>query len=699
MRQINCYIPITVRVTGRPGDAQLDELAEALMRALAARIAFAEQTLIQGQSEGRLFGEAREVPDASRVFDGTYELPAYDRGGRLRRVPVRSTPHSPTSLELPLHSDFLNYAFFFTSDKYGRAAQDFIRAFYPQHRRFRARSFEHMFRLLLRDIRRHMRRTGRRAHVSEIVLVTHAITAGRIFIPLTEGRPRRTFTPSDLAELQEEFRRGLHRRFREERREVVGVLDESTQIVVRGCNVGQAQETLDALRLFFGGRPHVFAPTRFQHFRGIEIARSFAALEDAFDFLIDQGYLPEDQRDRPDEEKRRYIRETFGDWMPSEGFITTREEVEWVATLRGGRLTDEQRRRLEDILIRPAEQGGVVPGIPSAGEFWGHSGPRGPALLLRHDPELEALSAAELVAEARRLLDPYRAENAPRILRVLDALFSARAFSELIQAGMIDVNDPLAGLPDPSLYPHIFGDAPSLQTLETDAAGYPSDPFEEVTLPREEITAEQRAEEARQLATVRGLAAASVPTGPRETDYTARGRVETLPDGIRLWNFPVSRARLRAEFHDPLRQIAQQAISNPNLRIAVEGHASSSGSVRTNERLSRERALAVAQFLIDAGVPAGQIEAQGHGERDLLEREQGRHGQLIPRRMARNRRVEIRLLSQPTAPTAPAAPSPTEAELEAILRRLGPPPAGRPGTSRARRGPAAAAPSSSQARK
>lgn len=45
MQQINCYIPIKLRLTGWPNDAQLDQLGETLVRALAARIAFAERAI------------------------------------------------------------------------------------------------------------------------------------------------------------------------------------------------------------------------------------------------------------------------------------------------------------------------------------------------------------------------------------------------------------------------------------------------------------------------------------------------------------------------------------------------------------------------------------------------------------------------------------------------------------------------------
>jgi len=129
---------------------------------------------------------------------------------------------------------------------------------------------------------------------------------------------------------------------------------------------------------------------------------------------------------------------------------------------------------------------------------------------------------------------------------------------------------------------------------------------------------------------------------------------------------------LHPEFSAPLKQFAQRVGLQPNMLIRVDGHTSTSGSEKGNQRLSQARSDAVRQFLIDAGVSASRIEAKGHGETSPLERERKRNGQLIPRSMARNRRVEVRQHAQAAIST------PSKAELEATIRRTGPPPAHRP---------------------
>jgi hypothetical protein len=87
MGEINCYFPITLRITGRPSDAQLDQLGDALARALAARISLADRTIAahSGESMEGAFELLREGYDPTRVDDasGTYSTPAYDRQGSL----------------------------------------------------------------------------------------------------------------------------------------------------------------------------------------------------------------------------------------------------------------------------------------------------------------------------------------------------------------------------------------------------------------------------------------------------------------------------------------------------------------------------------------------------------------------------------------------------------------------------------------
>lgn len=92
MRRINCYIPIKLSITGRLADPQLDQLSDTLVRALSARIAFAERTI--ASAHGGSFSEGsveivRQGYDPARDNAESYQIASYDRAGQTQRVPVR----------------------------------------------------------------------------------------------------------------------------------------------------------------------------------------------------------------------------------------------------------------------------------------------------------------------------------------------------------------------------------------------------------------------------------------------------------------------------------------------------------------------------------------------------------------------------------------------------------------------------------
>src|SRR5262249_40573654 len=118
----------------------------------------------------------------------------------------------------------------------------------------------------------------------------------------------------DLAELQKDFRNKMDEQFRKRRHEVVtAMFDDRTRITVRGCEFGQSQEALDALRSFMGGQAYVFAPKAYQGYEELRIGSIFLKTpEEAFDFLIKQDFLPPELQPMPDEDKRAYIARVFG---------------------------------------------------------------------------------------------------------------------------------------------------------------------------------------------------------------------------------------------------------------------------------------------------------------------------------------------------------------------------------------------------
>jgi outer membrane protein OmpA-like peptidoglycan-associated protein len=118
----------------------------------------------------------------------------------------------------------------------------------------------------------------------------------------------------------------------------------------------------------------------------------------------------------------------------------------------------------------------------------------------------------------------------------------------------------------------------------------------------------------------------------RQTD---RGVVVTLGDVL----FEVGEADLLDSAAENIRDVIELLESEPDKAIRIEGHTDSTGPTALNLRLSRQRAEAVRNALIDLGIEAGRMNAVGMGEEFPIatnETEQGR---------ARNRRVDVIVLN------------------------------------------------------
>nr|WP_221189692.1 OmpA family protein [Azomonas macrocytogenes] len=110
-----------------------------------------------------------------------------------------------------------------------------------------------------------------------------------------------------------------------------------------------------------------------------------------------------------------------------------------------------------------------------------------------------------------------------------------------------------------------------------------------------------------------------------------RGLLVTLDDVL----FADGSFRLNRSANRILLRLARFLQFNPLRRVRVEGYADNRGDADDNLTLSRKRAQAVADMLIDLGVDPEQVERVGYGERFRVADNASGRGR------ARNRRVEI----------------------------------------------------------
>ncbi len=103
--------------------------------------------------------------------------------------------------------------------------------------------------------------------------------------------------------------------------------------------------------------------------------------------------------------------------------------------------------------------------------------------------------------------------------------------------------------------------------------------------------------------------------------------------------FDFSSARLKETSFDELNRLKQFMVSNPQTTIEIAGHTDSVGPKAYNKQLSLQRAQAIVDFLINEGIEAGRLIAQGYGEEDpLATNDDEAEGREL------NRRVEMRIL-------------------------------------------------------
>lgn len=109
---------------------------------------------------------------------------------------------------------------------------------------------------------------------------------------------------------------------------------------------------------------------------------------------------------------------------------------------------------------------------------------------------------------------------------------------------------------------------------------------------------------------------------------------------VRLTNdilFDVDSSALRGASRSTLNELATNFRQYPDNRLIVEGHTDSTGTDAHNQRLSEQRAAAVADYLIDQGVSSGSVIVYGFGEarpKSSNDTAEGRQA---------NRRVEIHI--------------------------------------------------------
>ncbi|HEY1131285.1 MAG TPA: OmpA family protein [Roseateles sp.] len=133
----------------------------------------------------------------------------------------------------------------------------------------------------------------------------------------------------------------------------------------------------------------------------------------------------------------------------------------------------------------------------------------------------------------------------------------------------------------------------------------------------------------------KALAQASQGTGV-EVARTDDNRLKlNVPSDV---SFDTGRADIKPQMRPVLDEVGRNL--DPTVRVSIVGHTDSTGSDAINDPLSRERAIAVRDYLASRGVSTSRVSVTGRGSHEPVASNDTEAGR------AANRRVEIFLSEQ-----------------------------------------------------
>jgi outer membrane protein OmpA-like peptidoglycan-associated protein len=104
--------------------------------------------------------------------------------------------------------------------------------------------------------------------------------------------------------------------------------------------------------------------------------------------------------------------------------------------------------------------------------------------------------------------------------------------------------------------------------------------------------------------------------------------------------FETGKAVLRPASNDALNQVFRFLENNPSMKVEISGHTDNTGSLRINQRLSRDRARAVVNYLVNLGISEEMLISEGYADTQPVAPNNTVEGR------EQNRRVEFKVLSK-----------------------------------------------------
>ena len=98
--------------------------------------------------------------------------------------------------------------------------------------------------------------------------------------------------------------------------------------------------------------------------------------------------------------------------------------------------------------------------------------------------------------------------------------------------------------------------------------------------------------------------------------------------------FDFDKSTIKKGYYQDIDNLVRVMKQYPDLKVVIEGHTDSVGTAAYNKKLSQERADAVTNYMVEGGIDANRLKAQGFGEDKPIASNKTKEGR------QQNRRVE-----------------------------------------------------------
>jgi hypothetical protein len=161
--------------------------------------------------------------------------------------------------------------------------------------------------------------------VGQVVIISHAKKDGRFLFPVNDSDTDNWVTPDEISNLlSQQWLETTSIGCRQAALTVAQSSDAGTRVIVKGCNLGQNQAAVDALRQLFGGEATVTAPKRSVRMQNVGFGPRVPGrrtVSEAIAWMVTNGFLPPEANTWSEERKTEFIDALWSENAEAAGLV------------------------------------------------------------------------------------------------------------------------------------------------------------------------------------------------------------------------------------------------------------------------------------------------------------------------------------------------------------------------------------------